>query len=102
MPLPRLQSEDAALGRLQTRWKASLDPLVDLPLLQGVLLKNVSLQSGANVVDHRLGRAPQGYLVTRVQGAATSLYDTQAANPRPQLTLNLVSSAAATVDLWVF
>ena len=102
MPLPRLQTPDAALGRLQTLWKAALDRVVDLPLTRGVQLTRVELQSGLNVVNHRLGRRPQGYIITRMTGAGATLYDTQTDNPRPELTLLLNASAAATVDLWIY
>lgn len=102
MGLPRFQTDDKALGRLQTQWASQINPLLDLPLLQGVQVKAVELVAGANVINHRLGRAPQGYIITRQQGAAVTLYDTQSTNSRPQLTLNLVSSGAGTVDLWIY
>ena len=102
MPLPSFNTNDTAFGRLQSAWARSLNPLVDLPLLQGVLVKNIDLAVGSNVINHGLGRPPQGYIVTRVQNAATTLFDTQSTNPRPALTLLLTSSAACRVDLWIF
>lgn len=100
--LPSFQSNDPSLGRLQNAWASALNPIVDLPLLKGVQLKNVELTTGANIINHRLGRAPQGYILTRTQDAATTLYDTQSTNPRPELTLQLNSSATCRVDLWIY
>lgn len=100
--LPSFQTNDPALARLQTAWAKALNPVVDAPLLQGILLQGLELASGANVIDHRLGRAPQGYIVTRMRGTAATLIDTQESNPRPALTLQITASAATTVDLYVF
>lgn len=100
--LPSFNTNDPAFGRMQSAWSNALNPLVDLPLLQGVLVKNIELTAGANIVNHGLGRSPQGYIITRAQDAATALYDTQASNPRPALTLLITSSATCRVDLWIF
>lgn len=100
--LPSFNTSDTALGRMQSTWAAILNKFVDLPLLQGIQLKNISLVTGANVINHKLGRAPQGYIVTRFQVAGSLIYDTQATNQMPELTLNLTSSANTTVDLWVY
>lgn len=86
---------------LQTAWASQIDPVLRNPLTQGNLLKNVTLASGANVVDHKLGRKLQGWVLTR-QRAAASVFDTQDLNPTPALTLTLTSSAAVVVDLLVF
>lgn len=101
MSLPKFQSEDKSLMLLQTAWASQIDPVLRNPLTQGNLLKNVTLASGANVVDHKLGRKLQGWVLTR-QRAAASVFDTQDLNPTPALTLTLTSSAAVVVDLLVF
>lgn len=100
-PLTIFQSDDTSMQLMQTSWAASLNPLLKSAVLQGVLLKNVNLAAGANVVNHRLGRKLQGWMLTRIRSAATT-YDTQDSNQTPELTLNLTSSAAVVVDLYVF
>ncbi len=85
----------------QTRWASILNPVIDNPLSSGIVLQSVSLNSGSNSVNHKLGRKLQGWFIVR-QRAAASVYDTQDSNPTPDLTLNLVASAAVTVDLMVF
>lgn len=102
MSLPRFQSDDQALSLLQTSWASQLEPVLRNPTLQTVLLKNVALASGDNVVNHRLGRKLQGWHIVRLRDVSPAIYDTQDSNPTPQLTLNLVSSAAVVVDLVVF
>ncbi len=89
------------LDQMQTTWANALNPLIANPYLNGILLKNVSLVAGSNVVSHRLSRNLQGWNPTRIRSSAT-LYDQQDSNQNPQLTLILVASAPCVVDLWVF
>lgn len=100
--LPKFQAEDQAMNLLQTSWAQQLDPVIRQPLTQGTLLKDVQLASGNNVVNHKLGRKLQGWIITRYRGAAASVYDTQDNNPTPALTLTLNSSASVVVDIYVF
>jgi len=95
--LPRKLSWDMA----QDRWATIIEPVVAQPFNQGLILKNVSLVAGANVVNHKLGRNLTGWNPTRIRASAT-IFDTQDSNQTPQLTLNLVASANVVVDLLVF
>lgn len=83
------------------KWAASLNPLLGNPIVNGSLLSGVVLKTGANVINHGLGRKLLGYLVT-LNNAAATFYDSQETNQRPELTLILNSSAPATVSLYVF
>lgn len=85
----------------QDRWATFLNPVIDNVANQSILLQNVSLVAGNNVINHKLGRKLQGWKTVRVRAAAT-IYDTQDSNQTPQLTLNLFSSAPVVVDLEVF
>lgn len=85
----------------QTRWATQLDPIISNPTINNLILKNISLVTGTNVINHKLGRNLMGWKPTRVRGPA-SLYDNQDFNQTPQLTLILVSSADVTIDLEVF
>jgi hypothetical protein len=89
------------LDMLQTTWASQLNPIIANPLVQGQLLQNVALISGTTVVNHKLGRKLQGWFIVGINGAAT-IYDNQASNQTPQLTLSLTSNATANVALWVF
>jgi hypothetical protein len=101
MALPIFQTGSKDLSQMQTTWAQKLNPVIDSPISQGLLLKSVSLSSGANTINHTLGRKLQGWIVVRIRSGA-SIYDTQDSNSMPELTLTLVSSANAVVDLFVF
>ncbi len=101
MSLPKFHTEDQSLALLQTSWASQLDPLLQNPITEGHLLPSVSLTTGANVINHRLGQKLQGWVLTR-QRAVGSVYDTQDSNNMPQLTLQLTSSANMVVDIYVF
>lgn len=101
MGLPLFQTAMRELSMLQTRWKSTIDPILDSAPNNCLVLKSVALVTGANVVNHKLGRNLQGWKLVR-QRSAGSVYDTQDANQTPDLTLQLVSSANMVVDIEVF
>lgn len=92
--LPNIAPGDPIL----TRWKSVLDPIIALPWNSGVLVKNYELIDGLNVLNHGLGRVPQGWIIADINGAA-EIYRSAAFN---SLTLSLTSNAAVTVSLLVF
>lgn len=96
--LPYFQSDSRELSQLQTSWSAIISPVIDSPLNNGIFLKDIALISGTTIVNHRLGRKPQGWMITDINAAAT-IYKSQPFNP---LTLILTSSAVVTVNLYVF
>ncbi len=83
------------------KWAATLNPLLANPLVRGRVLSNVILDSGANTINHGLGRKLQGYLVV-LNSAAVTFNDDQSINQYPDLTLIIVASGATTVSLYVF
>jgi hypothetical protein len=83
---------------LQTKWKSTLDSLLKRPMSSSLLLTGISLVAGDNVINHRLDRVPQGWLVVDTT-AAVSIYR---AAPMNLLTLTLNASAPSTVSLLVF
>lgn len=93
---PRLSWELA-----NPKWAATLNPVVANPLVQGVLLSGIPVVTGTNVINHKLGRKLQGYVVV-LNSAAVTFYDSQAINQHPSLTLILNASGAATISLYVF
>jgi hypothetical protein len=83
---------------MQTQWASKLDPVLKDPMSRGVFLKNVSIVSGANVINHLLSRTLQGWIVTDINAAVT-LYRSA---PKNDLTLTLTASGTAVVDLFVY
>lgn len=101
MSLPIFQTDDKDISLLQTGWATQLNPVISNPLVNGQLLKNVSLSTGSNTINHKLGRKLQGWVLTRLRGSA-SLFDTQDSNANPALTLLITSSSNVSVDIYVF
>lgn len=89
------------LTDMQTTWATQLDPIIKSPVTNPTILKNVPLVVGSNTINHKLGKALQGWQISRQRGPA-AIYDLQDANPYPTLTLTLVSSAVVSVDLVVW
>jgi hypothetical protein len=83
------------------KWAASLNPVLANPLIGGQILDGIVLVSGDNTINHGLNAKLQGYIIV-LNNSAVTFYDKQSTNQRPELTLILNSSGAATISLWVF
>lgn len=99
MKLPIMQDKNSVFMSMQTRWAALIEPFLSKPVINGVMLSDLNLVSGDNVINHRLQRNLQGYLVI-AQNAAAQFY--QKTSTMPELTLVLNSSATVKVSLYVF
>lgn len=82
----------------QTTWASAINPVLNLPPNQGILLKNIKLAAGDNVINTKLGKQAQGWVIID-QDAASSIYRSAAFNP---LTLTLHASAPCNLSLWIF
>jgi hypothetical protein len=81
-----------------TRWASILNPVLGLPTNQPNFLEGVKLVMGNNVINHKLNRKLQGWIITDITASA-SIYRSAPIN---DLTLTLNSSALTTVNLMVF
>lgn len=99
--LQRIQTADRVLNMIQDNVSNILDPYSSKEILQGQILQNIELASGANTVAHKLNRKLLGWFVIRQRSSAT-IYDTQDSQTQPALFLSLVASANVTIDLYVF
>lgn len=97
----QLNTPDRVLGQIQDNIARSVNPALAKPVLDSVILNNVSLVSGDNAVSHTLGRKLVGWCVIRLRSAAT-IYDKQDSNTTPEATLTLNASTGVTVDLLCF
>jgi hypothetical protein len=84
-----------------TQWSQQLNPVLGAPLAKASLLSDITLTSGANVINHKLGAKLQGYIVV-LNSASATFFDNQSTNPSPQTTLILNASAPTVVSLLVF
>lgn len=101
MSLAQVQSDDRVLNMFQANVAAALIPTFNNPLINGRMITGKVLASGSNIINHGLGRDLQGWFIVGINGAAV-IYDTQATNANPSLTLLLTSNATVTVNLFVF
>lgn len=101
MALPSFNTKLLELSLMQSAWAKVLDPVIMLPTNSGRIVKDVELVVGNNVIDHKLGRKLQGWYIVRKRGPG-NVYDTQDTNNSPELTLNLVSDAVVSVNIFVF
>lgn len=98
MALPQFQTDDRDFQLMQSAWASQLNPLLNQPLSKALILKEVNLAVGDNVINHKLGRKLQGWAIVDSDG----LSDIYRSAPKGDLTLTLNSSAAITVDILVF
>lgn len=83
---------------METQWASQLNPLLSLPTSSPSLLKNITVKSGSNTINHLLGRTPQGWAVVD-QNAAITFFRSAEFNEK---TLTLTSSGAGIISLLVF
>lgn len=93
--------QNVTVPAMQTTWATQLNPIIANALVQGQMISGVALINGTTMVNHRLGRRLQGWFIVGIDAAAT-VFDNQASNQTPQLTLSLTSNAVATANVWVF
>jgi hypothetical protein len=93
----KLQAKDADLNRVQANIEQVLTPILDSKVVDSLVLKDVEVVSGNNVVSHKLGRTMFGYLVIR-KSANIDIYDIEVS----KTTLTLNCSGAATISVLVF
>lgn len=96
-----MQSKDQDVTQLQYNIAQVVEPLTEQPLAYGNLIRSVVLAVGDNSVNHLLGQMLTGWIITRQRGSA-DIYDNQSNNSSAATTLILNSSAAVTVDIYVF
>lgn len=68
----KLFFSDSILNRFQDNVQTALNPLLQLPIVDGVLLEDISLTSGVdNAVPHKLLRKPRMWLLADQRNNAT-------------------------------
>jgi hypothetical protein len=96
-----INTRDADLSTVQRNLVRVLQPVFNTPTLGGNLLTSQTLATGANSINHGLGRNLNGWQIVR-QRASANIWDSQDSNQTPNLTLALNSSAPVVVDIYCF
>jgi hypothetical protein len=97
--IPLLKSDIPALDMYQTRIKSILDPVLSKEIIQGQLLSGLTVVSGINVINHKLGRNPIGWFIVDATASVTAYRSGNINSTNITLTF---SAGASSVSLWVF
>ena len=98
----KIPSRDNTIKQLQNHVQEVVNPIVDKEVLDGVLVKDVCLEAlKANLIEHKLGRKPLGFLIVRKR-ADSRIWDIQDDNSQPSKTFALTCSHDVQVDIWIF
>lgn len=68
-------------------------------ILDGLLIKDVSLGTTENKISHKLGRSYNGYIVTKINAGAVVYVSSVEDSSK---MINLKATASCVADLWVF
>lgn len=97
--LKKVGTDQKDLAKVQDNLEEFVKPIVSSEIIDGLLLKNVVLQSGENKVEHKLGREPIGWMIVN-KSATADVWSSASQLSKSILVLN--SSATVTLTLWVF
>lgn len=104
MTIPRfstIRGHDEVVNRVQDRVQATLDGILRVPILDGVLIENIELiATDFRHVSHGLGRPWTGYLVV-ARDADSVVWDLGPTRDADTF-IYLRSSAALKISVWVF
>src|SRR5271166_5098526 len=88
--------------KMLTTWAQQLDPVIANEWIQGQLLTGITLVSGNNAINHKLGRTPNGWTIVSPQATGWgNIYQTSY-QINPTLTLTLNSPSTIPCSIWVF
>lgn len=92
------------LGRIVTNLQANvadaLTPLQNKPILDGILLRSLSVLSGSNTIQHKLGRKIVGYFVVSQTAASGFHDDIQSTSSKTSFVLTATNPC--TLNVWIF
>ena len=88
---------DNTLTQFQAAVEDTVSQLNQVPILDGILLTDVSVGTSQTIVNHKLGRKPRGYMVVSQSALATVANQAFTSDAIP-----MVASTPVTLSLWVF
>jgi len=104
----KIWSQEADLTQAVEPVVDRFNEMVDVPILQGRLLEDISVKEGTTArIRHGLGRKLRGWVVVRRNATAGVFSDQQVDNKKEDQELWLMlttgsTTATYTVSLWVF
>jgi len=98
----RVDTTDPSLREMQYRLEETLKPVTGSSIVDGRLIKDISLASGTTTkIAHKLGRSIVGWIVVG-KSAAQHVYDENSAKSDLGTYLYLTAGGTVTVNVWVF
>ena len=98
----RVDTTDPSMREMQYRLEETLRPVTDSSIINGVLIKDVLLASGATAkIAHKLGRTLAGWIIVG-KNAAHHAYDQNSGESDLDTYLYLTASGTVTVNVCVF
>lgn len=97
----KIRTTSADLRQVQDSLGLVLDQVIRREILDGVLIENISLVTGSNIIDHTLDRAPKGFIIV-ARNANEQVWNGTSTKIVPKRNIDLESSGAVTVSLWFF
>lgn len=98
-PFVKLQNLEYNLSRVQENMASFVRQLLIPPFLQGVEKIDVSLGTTEVSVEHTLGRAYRGWIITNID-TNTNVWVSSTTNSTK--FLKLTAGATCTVSLWIY
>jgi len=98
----KIPSKDNTVSQVQNNVEEALNPIIDSPIINGVLVKDVCLTAlQPTLVKHKLGRDSLGYIIVRKR-SDSRIWDVQDFHINKKTTIALTCSHDVKVDLWIF
>lgn len=99
--LKKIFQNNYELAKVQDNIFESLKQIANHPLLNGVFIDDISLDTNDAIIEHKLARESKGYLVITKDSSA-NIYTSATQNKQPEKFIILKASSAVNADLYFF
>lgn len=100
--LKKIRTDNSDLRQVQEATGLVLDQVIRRDILDGVIVENIELISGLNIVNHTLARAPKGFIIVSKDANQNVWNAGPLSKVDPKRSIALQSSGAVTVSIWFF
>ena len=90
------------LYQTQENVEQVLTPILNSPIIDGVLVKDVDVGTSDTVVNHKLGRSPLGWIVIKRNENAVIYESATTNNNKDKFLILKASSATTDTHFWIF
>ena len=97
----QLWSDNQEVTRVQSHIQKTFAPLLELPFADGVLRSDLSIGTADTEIEHKLGRAYEGWLMVGLKTNSV-VYESATANTNKSSVIILKASTSATANIFFF